>query len=107
MNPEQVFRGPSPIAFVSLASALVGVGLFSIAVAGSPREHEAYPRLPAVVVAPSVTAPALVASDVAAPAYVASMSTGMPMWPALLLAEEGSLRFATADLKPASYSPQQ
>jgi hypothetical protein len=32
------------------------------------------------------------------------MSMGMPVWPALLLAEEGSLRFAAAELQPASYT---
>jgi anti-sigma factor RsiW len=32
--------------------------------------------------------------DESMPAYVASMSTGIPMWPALMLAEEGPLRFA-------------
>jgi hypothetical protein len=48
-------------------------------------------RLPAVV----ASAPAMSESgDESAPAYVASMSTGIPMWPALMLAEEGPLRFA-------------
>jgi len=37
-----------------------------------------------------------------APAYVASMSTGIPMWPALMLAEEGPLRFAAAGMQNAS-----
>ena len=32
------------------------------------------------------------------PAYMASMSTGIPMWPALMLAEEGPLRFAASEV---------
>ena len=36
-------------------------------------------------------------------AYVASMSTGIPMWPALMLAEEGPLRFAAAGIQNASW----
>jgi hypothetical protein len=47
--------------------------------------------------------PATLETDEAsAPAYVASMSTGIPMWPALMLAEEGPLRFA--DTQSASWS---
>jgi hypothetical protein len=80
----------------------------SVAVSVTPRLHDTYPRLPAVVVVNSLTASRLVDSELAAPAFVASMSMGMPMWPALLLAEEGSLRFASAELKPVSYqAPQQ
>ena len=46
---------------------------------------------------PAVTATVPVAyenGDESAPEYVASMSTGIPMWPALMMAEEGPLRFA-------------
>ena len=39
------------------------------------------------------------AMDESAPAYVASMSTGIPMWPALMLAEEGPLRFAATECR--------
>ena len=48
-------------------------------------------RLPAVFASAPVTYEGGVES---VPAYVASMSTGIPMWPALMLAEEGPLRFA-------------
>jgi anti-sigma factor RsiW len=48
-------------------------------------------RLPAVFASAPVT---YEGGDESAPAYVASMSTGIPMWPALMLAEEGPLRFA-------------
>lgn len=48
-------------------------------------------RLPAVTATVPVT---YENGDASAPEYVASMSTGIPMWPALMLAEEGPLRFA-------------
>ena len=52
-------------------------------------------RLPPVIASvPPVTEAAL---DETAPTYMASMSTGIPMWPALMLAEEGPLRFAAAE----------
>jgi hypothetical protein len=51
-------------------------------------------RLPAVVASvPAVDG----AIGESAPAYMASMSTGIPMWPALMLAEEGPLRFAASE----------
>ena len=57
------------------------------------REHvvDSPIRLPAVFASAPVT---YAGDDESAPAYVASMSTGIPMWPALMLAEEGPLRFA-------------
>jgi len=57
-------------------------------------------RLPAVFAMPLSIS---VTDNEAAPAYVASMSTGIPMWPALMLAEEGPLRFASAGRHNASW----
>lgn len=51
-------------------------------------------RLPAVFASLPPNAFGYGVDDESAPAYVASMSTGIPMWPALMLAEEGPLRFA-------------
>jgi Putative zinc-finger len=104
---EQFFRGPSVRAFMGVTSALLFVGALSVAVSATSRSHDTYPRLPAVVVVNGFSASRLVDSEQAAPAFVASMSMGMPMWPALLLAEEGSLRFASAELKPVSYQEPQ
>ena len=56
-------------------------------------------RLPAVF----ATVPEATIGDESAPAYVASMSTGIQMWPALMLAEEGPLRFAAAGFQHASW----
>jgi anti-sigma factor RsiW len=106
---ESLVRGPSLRAFVGVASALLFVGTLSITILDetSRKPRDPYPRLPPVVVANGVTAPQVVDGELAAPAFVASMSMGMPMWPALLLAEQGSLRFASAELKPVSYRAPQ
>jgi hypothetical protein len=56
-------------------------------------------RLPAVV----ASVPDVATSDKSAPEYMASMSTGIPMWPALMLAEEGPLRFAASGMQNASW----
>jgi anti-sigma factor RsiW len=61
------------------------------------------------VIAVPVLSPAVVTTappdpgEDPSPAFVASMSTGIPMWPALMLAEEGPLLFAASELQ-AGYS---
>jgi anti-sigma factor RsiW len=77
---------------------------FLIIVAGGitslpSRNADAPARLPAVFAA----VPELISGDNSAPAYMASMSTGIPMWPALMLAEEGPLRFAATELQNATW----
>ncbi len=99
---QHLFHGPSVAAFFGLAGAVVAVGVLGIGLA----DRDALPNPPslaAAVVAPREIAPRAVDNDIAAPAFVASMSTGIPVWPALLLAEQGSLRFATTELTPTSY----
>lgn len=76
-----------------LLFALIGIQRWDN---GSP----APARLPAVIA--SVPPEPSEADDESAPAYVASMSTGIPMWPALMLAEEGPLRFAATGLQNAA-----
>jgi hypothetical protein len=100
---EAVFRGPSARTFAGLASAVFVAGLLSVAALGGPRSSLVeVPRLPTVVVQELPESPVLDDSGLAAPAFVASLSTGMPVWPTLLLAEQGSLRFATTEAKQAS-----
>jgi hypothetical protein len=58
-------------------------------------------RLPAVYASAPVSAYGV--DDESAPDFVASMSTGIPMWPALMLAEEGPLRFAAGGMQNAAW----
>ena len=74
---------------VAAAAVLAFAGLKGWYDAG--RADNAPIRLPAVTASTPVV---YVSGDESAPEYVASMSTGIPMWPALMLAEEGPLRFA-------------
>jgi anti-sigma factor RsiW len=81
----------------------VAAGFLIVAVGGItslPSNDAAAPtRLPAVFAA----VPETMSGDNSAPAYMASMSTGIPMWPALMLAEEGPLRFAATELQHANW----
>lgn len=62
-------------------------------------------RLPTVV-ASTADQPGADQPDDQAP-FMASMSTALPMWPALMRAEEGSLRFAAIELQQAVWEPSR
>ena len=109
--PSLHARGPTVGTFLSVVCSVIAVGVLTLAVASRNTPPAAsymfraeQPTAVAKIVEdpPAEGSPTLVDTNVSAPAYVASMSTGMPVWPALLLAEEGSLRFATAEIRPVS-----
>jgi hypothetical protein len=88
----------SPVWRVAAAAAIV------LAVAAGTRTLRA-PSPVTPVLQPAVVTylpPAPYTRDDPAPAYVASMSTGIPMWPALMLAEEGPLLFANSEGQAAA-----
>jgi hypothetical protein len=82
--------------WTTVGAALAGV----IAVGGwhvLDRRDSGPSRLPAVIASsPPVEH---FDGDDSASAFVASMSTGIPMWPALMLAEEGPLMFVASELQ--------
>ena len=83
------------------AAAALLIAIIGVTSWPANRNAESRPtRLPAVFAMPLSIS---VTDNVAAPEYVASMSTGIPMWPALMLAEEGPLRFASAGRHNASW----
>jgi hypothetical protein len=59
---------------------------------------------PQVLTLPPViaTAPAKPAPSMSGTAYMAAMSTGMPMWPAVLMADEAPRRLADVELQQAA-----
>jgi hypothetical protein len=79
-------------AAAALLIAVVGVSTWPEKGAGKAAPS----RLPAVVASLPATVDG--AAEESMPAYMASMSTGIPMWPALMLAEEGPLRFAASEV---------
>ena len=93
-GPAYHTKGSAPaisMKWAAAAALLVAVG----GVASWPESQaEGITRLPAVYASQPLNAFGYGADDESAPVYVASMSTGIPMWPALMLAEEGPLRFA-------------
>ncbi|MBV6520042.1 MAG: hypothetical protein MNPFHGCM_00146 [Gemmatimonadaceae bacterium] len=71
------------------ASLVLVVGVLASLTTGDAQSEP--PRLPAVVASAQA-----VLDTATAPAIVAAMSAGMVVWPALLIAEEAPLRFASS-----------
>lgn len=59
---------------------------------------------PHLVLAPVVATIPEPASPLANPALVASMSTGMPVWPVALLAEQAPMHFANSEFQLTSFN---
>lgn len=113
--PLPLFRGPGLQSFLGMSVGVIALG-FAAAAAGDAVQTQGIARLPAVVLRPeapsSVPALAVTAAPLPAtpPAFVASVSTGMAVWPALLLVEEAQSRYVerasmAGAVRRASYTP--
>jgi hypothetical protein len=94
--PGASWSSPLTLRWTAVSAVLVGV----LAISGWQvliRPDERPSRLPAVIATSPPADP--FTGDDGASAFVASMSTGIPMWPALMLAEEGPLLFVASELQ--------
>jgi hypothetical protein len=89
---DVLFGSTSWTGFAAMCGGVVAIGLLAIAVGELPGTPVAI-RLPAVVLegTPARLTPQTLMPD-ATPAFVATVSTGMAILPALLLAEEVPIR---------------
>ena len=85
---------PSLASVLALAAGLAAIGYLALETVNSPS-----PAREAQTVAAAT--PVAVTSSLASTALVASVPTGMPVWPAVLMAGEAPLRFASMDLAEA------
>lgn len=110
-------RGPSWTTFAWAASGVLAAGYILVATIGGPVSGGAMAvaRSTELALAPVVvtahvpkarvdSAPIgpLRASPMASPAIVASVSMGMPVWPAALLAAQAPMHFATTEFQVVS-----
>jgi hypothetical protein len=104
-------RGPSWTSFAWAASGVLAAGYVIVAAFGSralvPVRELALAPIIASAPMPSATidsAPVgpVRTSPMASPAIVASVSMGMPVWPAALLAAQAPMHFAAAEFQLAS-----
>lgn len=109
--PPPLFRGPGVHGFLSMSVGVVALGLIAITLSERPSSRMTT-RLPAVELRPvSLSRAETSALPVAPPAFVASVSTGMAVWPALLLMEEAQARYAgqrpSSAVRAVNYTPSE
>jgi anti-sigma factor RsiW len=90
-QPVAMAAGPGVRSFSIAAAAIVVVGALVTGIANGTWRESSPPRLPAVVAFPQATL-----DSTTAPAVVAAMSAGMAVWPALWIAEEAPIRYASS-----------
>ena len=83
--------------FAALVAGLALLGYVTLEVTGR-FAHPTELRLPPVF----ATAPTMPASPLASKALVAAFSTGVPVWPAVLMADQASQQLANVELYGAS-----
>lgn len=87
-------RAPTLGGFASLAAGLALLAYIAV----QTYSHFAGP--PEIRLAPVVAStPEAVPTPVSSPTFAASVSTGMPVWPAVMMLEQSPLRLATVDLR--------
>jgi len=84
------------------AVAALAAGILAVAYMTVETSHYYAPAMEARVVPLSASASELIPSSVGSGAYVASVPTGIPVWPAVLMVGEAPMRFATMDFHEAS-----
>lgn len=107
--PAPLFRGPGVTGFLSMSLGVVAIGILAVGLMERP-QTERIARLEGVVIRPAAAERASeMAMPVAPPALVASVSTGMAVWPALLMMEEAESRYAggagSAPVRAVNYQP--
>lgn len=93
---------PSPYRLTSGSFAAVAAGLALIGYVALETMHRF--ASPAALTLPPVvaTAPESPASPLSSPAYLAGISTGMPVWPAVMMVEQAPQHFADVELQQAA-----
>jgi hypothetical protein len=83
--------------FAALAAGLTLFGYVTIEARNRFRTPETLTLPPVVATAPAAPTPTMSGT-----AYMAAISTGMPVWPAVLMADEAPRRMADVELQQAS-----
>jgi hypothetical protein len=95
---------PRPYLSSAGAVAALAAGIFAVAYMAVETTRYYAPTMDARVVPISASVSELIPSSVGSGAFVASVPTGIPVWPAVLMVGEAPMRFATMDFHEASAS---
>jgi anti-sigma factor RsiW len=97
-NPPRA-RRPSIRTFFIGAAGLAAAGIVAINAIGGATATQEWQVAPVIASRPAAEP----TPPVASPALVASMSTGVPVWSVMYLAEQAPMRFARAQFKQVSW----
>lgn len=89
------YDGPRLGTFMAAAASVVVVGYVAVATLMWNEAGRSLTLPPVIASAPSPVAPPIMSS-----AVMASISTGMPAWPAVLIAEQVPIYFVNAGFRP-------
>ena len=89
--------------FAAVATGVMAAGLLAFAVMGRSGSMSRDVALPPVVASLPADMMDGAPSPISAQAMVASASTGIALWPAVMVAEQAPLHFAAAELRLANY----
>jgi hypothetical protein len=92
------FRGPSIGSFVAIAASVMAVGFLAASALNWTEPRRDIALAPAVVTAPAPRPP------IVDHAYVVSAVTGVPVWPAVMLAEQVPVQVVNAEAELASWT---
>ncbi len=84
------------------AVAALAAGILAVAYMAVETTHYYAPAIDARVVPVTASASELIPNSVGSGAFVASVPTGIPVWPAVLMVGEAPMRFAAMDFHEAS-----
>jgi len=84
------------------AVAALAAGILAVAYMAVETTHYYAPAIDTRVVPVTASASELIPNSVGSGAFVASVPTGIPVWPAVLMVGEAPMRFAAMDFHEAS-----
>lgn len=84
------------------AFAALAAGILAVAYMAVETTHYYAPSIDARVVPITASASELIPSSVGSGVFVASVPTGIPVWPAVMMVGEAPMRFANMDFHEAS-----
>lgn len=100
-TPRAPLLGAAARYFAFAASLVVAAAAGAFATGGFERGT---PEIRMAPVVASVPAPESLPTAIANPAYVASVMSGMPVWPAILVAGESSMHMANYEYELTAYT---
>lgn len=93
-----MYRGPGVGSFMAATAGVIAVGFLAASIFTWPEPNRELTLAPVVASRPELPPPPLVN-----PTFVASASSGMPMWPAAVFAEQAPLHFVNEEFQFASW----